>query len=140
MSTTACISRFSKIFSVFAVLALILCSVPQVQAKPGGGFTGPDSAVQQGGFSGPGPALTTVKDAKTMADDAWVILKGNIIQHNGKKMYTFRDATGDIEVEIGRDEWGGQTISPTDLVEIRGEVDKDWNEFYIDVKRVMKVQ
>ncbi len=52
----------------------------------------------------------------------------------------FQDATGTIHVEIDHDEWGGNAVSPTDLVEIKGEVDKDWNSVEIDVKSVAKVQ
>lgn len=147
MSTTHTLSRSHKIRTVsaiFAALALMLFSVPDVQAKPGdaggGGFTGPKTAVQQGGFTGPGPDMTTVQATKSMADDAWVTLKGNIIKHNGKNRYTFRDATGEIEVKIDREAWNGQDVSPSDVVEIRGEVDKDWNEMHLDVKRIIKTQ
>lgn len=145
MATTHTNTRVAKIrtaSAVFAALALIVFSAPDVQAKPkaDGGFTGPEATMQQGGFTGPGPALTTVEAAKSMPDDSWITLKGNIVQHNGKNRYVFRDATGDIEVKIDREAWNGQNISPTDVVEMRGEVDKDWNEVHIDVKRISRVQ
>ena len=93
---------------------------------------------QQGGFKGPGPAVVTVKEAQGMRDDAKVTLQGHIIQHLGGDKYMFKDATGTIRVEIDDDVWRGQTIAPDDLVEIHGEVDKDWNSVEIEVKRIAK--
>lgn len=91
-----------------------------------------------GGYSGPGPALVTVEQAKGMRDDARVALKGNIIQSLGGKHYTFKDATGTITVEISQKRWQGQNIGPDDLVEIHGEIDKDWTDLHIEVKRIIK--
>lgn len=100
-----------------------------------GGFTGGSSA---GGFTGPGPAITTVEQAKSMRDDTKVTLRGNIIQHLGKDKYLFKDSSGTIHVDIDHDDWMGQTVGPEDTVEIYGEVDKDWNSVEIDVKRLVK--
>ena len=93
---------------------------------------------QGGGFTGPGPGITTVEQAKKMADDAPVTLRGRITASLGGERYTFQDATGTIQVEIDDDDWGGQNISPADPVEIRGEVSKEWNKLEIDVKTVIK--
>lgn len=99
-------------------------------SKDGGGYGG--------GYSGPGPALVTVEQAKGMSDDAKVALKGNITQSLGGKHYAFKDATGTITVEISDKRWQGQNIGPNDLVEIQGEVDKGWSEVKIEVKRIIK--
>ena len=124
--------------TLILALSLALAHPQSAHARPGDNYTGP--SVQQGGFSGPGPALTTVADARSQADDTWVTLKGNILQHNGDKRYVFSDATGKIDVKIGRKAWGGVNIGPDDLVEIRGEVDRDWRDLHIDVKQVLKAQ
>lgn len=89
-------------------------------------------------YSGPGPALVTVEQAKTMNDDARVALKGHIIQSLGGKDYVFKDATGTITVEISNKRWPDQNISPDDLVEIHGKVDKHFSKLEIDVKRIIK--
>jgi uncharacterized protein (TIGR00156 family) len=95
---------------------------------------------QGGGFSGPGVALSTVQQAVSLRDDAYVLLRGHIIRHLGKDRYLFRDATGEINVDIDPDKWEGRTVTPEDTVEIRGEVDKDWNSVEVDVDRLSIVQ
>ena len=74
--------------------------------------------------------------AKTLRDDAWVVLEGNIIRQVGHELYEFKDATGTIYVDIDDKRWMGQSLSPADKVRIEGEVDKDWNSVEIDVKTV----
>lgn len=90
------------------------------------------------GFTGPGPDLITVQQARTMNDDTIVALKGNIIKNLGGESYTFQDATGTIEVEIDHEVWRGQQVGPDDIVLITGEVDKDWNHITIDVDTLVK--
>ncbi|MEA1064389.1 YgiW/YdeI family stress tolerance OB fold protein [Erwinia sp. HR93] len=119
------------------LLALSLasfCALP-VFAKGNGGFSGPDNA---GGFVGPNGSVTTVERAKTLRDDTWVTLHGNITQRISDDLYQFRDASGMVNVDIDDKYWRGQTISPQDVVEIQGEVDKDWNSVEIDVKQIIK--
>ena len=43
-----------------------------------------------------------------------------------------------MHVEIDHKRWRGQNVGPNDLVEISGEVEKDWRELEIDVKSVVK--
>ncbi|WP_392551590.1 YgiW/YdeI family stress tolerance OB fold protein [Orbus wheelerorum] len=106
-----------------------------------GGFINAENMTQvaPGGFAGGLVSATTVEQAKQLPDDSWVILQGHITQQTGKKDYIFKDSTGEVKVEIDHRRWMGQTISPTDLVEIAGEVDKDWNSFEIDVKSIKVV-
>jgi uncharacterized protein (TIGR00156 family) len=99
-----------------------------------GGFT----ENRPGGYTGPGPGIITVKEAMGLRDDANVALRGHIVQHLGKDKYLFKDDTGSIRVEIDHDKWEGQSVGPTDPVEIIGEIDKDWNSVEIDVDRVIK--
>ncbi|SPW27454.1 Uncharacterized conserved protein [Edwardsiella tarda] len=129
-----------KSAAIVAILAL--CSAP-VFAQTGG-FSGPGAAqqtqtTQQGGFVGGQQAVTTIAKAKEMSDNSWVTLQGHIEQRVRGDHYTFRDASGTIEVEIDHKYWNGQTITPQDQVEIQGEVDKDWSTTKIDVKRLHKM-
>lgn len=81
------------------------------------GYTGPTSS----------PALVSVAELKDLRDDTRVTLQGTIINQLSREKYTFRDASGEIVVEIEGDVWRrlSETISETDLVEIYGEVDKE---------------
>lgn len=93
-----------------------------------------------GGFSGPSVSAVTVKEASKMSDDTPVVLKGKIEKHLGGDRYLFKDLTGTITVDIDDDEWRGLTVTPDDVIEISGEVDKDWTSTEIDVKSIRKVQ
>ncbi|MNL54549.1 hypothetical protein D3C87_1778890 [compost metagenome] len=110
-----------------------------------GGFLDPAAPqthtqnTQQGGFSGPSAALTTVDKVKSMSDDTWVMLQGNIEQRVGDETYTFRDASGTLTVEIDKKRWNGQTITPKDKVQLEGKVDKDWSNVEVDVKTIKKL-
>ena len=118
-----------KFAAVIAVMAL--CSAP-VMAAEQGGFSGPSATQSQaGGFQGPNGSVTTVESAKSLRDDTWVTLRGNL--------YVFKDASGTINVDIDHKRWNGVTVTPKDTVEIQGEVDKDWNSVEIDVKQIRKV-
>lgn len=131
-------TKKQRIFLILALgIAFLLASgASNAFARPGpGGWQGASS----GGYAGPGPDLVTVEQAKNMPDDAHVALKGHIIQSLGGKDYVFKDATGTITVEISGKRWQGQNIGPEDLVEIHGEVDKDWTSVEIDVKRIIKL-
>lgn len=130
--------------TALAILACLACVLTlaagptAAAAKDKGGFVSAPPAA--GGFSGPGLAPTTVREAATMRDDARVTLRGNIVQHLGKDKYLFRDETGTIRVEIDSHKWQGLTITPDDRVEIQGEVDKDWNSVEVDVDRIAKMR
>ena len=126
-----------KLAAMVAVVAL--CSAPVLAAQQGG-FSGPTATQSQGGgFVGPNGSNTTVESAKSMRDDAWVTLRGNIVERISDDLYLFKDATGTVNVDIDHKRWNGVTVTPQDLVEIQGEVDKDWNSVEIDVKQITKV-
>ena len=121
-------------------IILVLASAPAFAANQGG-FSGPTSTTtsQTGGFVGPNGTVTTAANAKTMRDDTWVTLRGNIIERVSDDLYIFKDSSGTVNVDIDHKRWNGQTITPQDVVEIQGEVDKDWNSVEIDVKQIRKV-
>ncbi|AEF46764.1 YgiW/YdeI family stress tolerance OB fold protein [Serratia plymuthica] len=128
-----------KKYTLAALIAL--CSAPVLAQQ--GGFLDPSApqtqTAPQGGFSGPSAALTTVDKVKSMSDDAWVMLQGNIEQRVGDDTYTFRDASGTLTVEIDKKRWNGQTITPKDKVQLEGKVDKDWSSVEVDVKNIKKL-
>ncbi|WP_346825828.1 YgiW/YdeI family stress tolerance OB fold protein [Serratia inhibens] len=128
-----------KKYTLAALIAL--CSAPVLAQQ--GGFLDPSApqtqTAPQGGFSGPSTALTTVDKVKSMSDDAWVMLQGNIEQRVGDDTYTFRDASGTLTVEIDKKRWNGQTITPKDKVQLEGKVDKDWSSVEVDVKNIKKL-
>lgn len=98
----------------------------------------PCSQIQnQGGFKGNSDVSNmTVAKAKTLKDDTYVSLKGNILSKTGDEKYLFQDKTGTIEIEIDDDDWGSLEVGPNDTVIIEGEVDKDWNKVSIDVNSI----
>ncbi|MRS14355.1 YgiW/YdeI family stress tolerance OB fold protein [Enterobacteriaceae bacterium RIT691] len=125
-----------KTFAIAAIVALM--SAPAFAANTQGGFSGPGST-QSGGFVGPNGSVTTVEAAKSLRDDAWVTLRGNLIERVSDDVYKFKDSTGIINVDIDHKRWNGVSVTPQDVVELQGEVDKDWNSVEIDVKQVNKV-
>ncbi|MGI8473914.1 YgiW/YdeI family stress tolerance OB fold protein [Pectobacterium brasiliense] len=129
-----------KAAALLAITALV--SAPVFAAQSGGGFVNPETpavGTHKGGFVDPHNSLTTVDKAKDLRDDSWVTLSGNIEKRIGDENYLFRDATGTMEVEIDHKRWNGQMISPTDKVEIQGELDKDFNSVELDVKQIRKL-
>lgn len=126
-----------KLAAMIAVMAL--SSAPVLAAQQGG-FSGPTATQSQsGGFVGPNGSSTTVESAKSLRDDTWVTLRGNIVERISDDLYLFKDATGTVNVDIDHKRWNGVTVTPQDVVELQGEVDKDWNSVEIDVKQVTKV-
>ncbi len=130
----------------FAAAAAIMMMTTAPLFAAQGGFNGPSATqsqsqtqTQQGGFVDNNASLTTAAKVKDLKDDSWVKLRGNITERLSDDRYTFRDESGTVNVEIDHKRWNGQTITPQDKVEIQGKVDKEWNEFEIDVKQVNKL-
>jgi uncharacterized protein (TIGR00156 family) len=122
-----------KKFITVLVLVLVCAGFACAQ-----GFTGEKAA--KGGFTGGSKAeVTTVAQALKMRDDTHATLRGNIVKQVGHEKYLFKDATGEIVVEIDDEDWGGVTVGPQDTVELIGEVDKDFNKIEFDVDIVKKV-
>ncbi|EFL84932.2 hypothetical protein HMPREF1022_00709 [Desulfovibrio sp. 6_1_46AFAA] len=122
--------RYLLTFVMLAVLA-----VPAYAA-----FEGPNSGGQSmGGFQGPtgGVQADTVKKAQSSWDDAPVVLTGNIVERlaGSDDKYLFKDATGQIIVDIDHEIFAGRTVTPQTKVRLSGKVDKDMMEpVKIDVK------
>lgn len=93
----------------------------------------------QGGYKGPKAGAVTVAEAKNLRDDAPVILKGKIERFIGDEKYLFSDASGNISIEIDNKIWGNLSVDQNDLVEITGEIDKDFMTVEIEVKAIKKM-
>ena len=92
-----------------------------------------DDVQNAGGFNGPNIAVASVAEAQKMKDDAAIVLEGKIEKSLGNEEYLFSDATGSIVVEIDNDNWKGLTVTPKDVVVLKGEVEKDIFKTEIDV-------
>ena len=99
----------------------------------------PQQVSPMGGFVGGTENIATVSQVKEMRDDVPVIVKGHIVQRMGNEKYLFEDSTGSITVEIDKEDWRGQTVTPTDNVKLYGEVDAGWFNTEIDVDYVEKL-
>ena len=90
-------------------------------------------------FTGPNAVNTnTVQGALNARDEAPVVLTGNITQALGNEIYMFKDATGEIRIEIDAEDFHQQTVSPQDTVTIHGEVDNEWTHKKVDVDFIQK--
>lgn len=94
---------------------------------------------KHGGFVNGNQTVSKAADANTWKDDQYIILQGNIIKQVGKDDFIFKDASGELQVEIDRKAWRGQDISPSDEVKLYGEVDKSWDKMEVDIDRVEKI-
>ena len=112
-------------FNLLLTAAAVVFSTPAMARNSDGGFVDVN--------------VITVEEAKNMNDDAYVILQGYTTDRNGDEKYVFQDKTGSITVEIDDDDWDGVDVSPADLVEIQGKIDKGWTAVEIDVDTISKV-
>ena len=106
-STENTMNRLLAIALIATPLALLS---PQAFAQ----YTGP----------GAGTAASTVADARAQRDDHPVVLRGTLISKIGDERYQFRDASGQIEVEIDDEDLPPQAIGADTVVELRGKVDR----------------
>jgi uncharacterized protein (TIGR00156 family) len=77
------------------------------------------------------PAATgthkTVADVlKNPVDDEKVNLKGYVVKKLGGEKYTFKDDTGEIRIEIDNEDLPAVAFDDKTLVELIGEVEKDY--------------
>jgi len=71
----------------------------------------------------------------------WVTLRGHILKKISHDKYIFADSTGQIRIDIDDKYFPyGTPISPTTLVEITGEIDKEFmSSPEVDVKKIIVV-
>jgi len=116
-----------KKYTIFTVCCLVsIIAASTVFAQQGGGFTGPFVPVTSG-LQADYQAVTVNQLQTLSLDKTYVTLTGNITQFLGRKNYTFRDATGEITVDIDTHYWWGLSVGPSDRVQILVEVDRKKN-------------
>ncbi len=99
---------------------LVMCSFASIShALASGGFVGPEGNASK---------IISVQEALNLNDEARVSLEGKIVNSLGDEKYTFKDATGEIIIEIDDEDWNGNKVTPENTIVINGEVDKDANE------------
>ncbi len=119
---------------LLTLLMLAVLAVPAYAA-----FEGPTSGQNAGGFQGPtgGVQADTVKKAKSAGDNAPEVLPGQIVERmaGSDDKYLFKDATGEIIVDIDHKIFAGRTVTPQTSVRLSGKVDKDlMKPVKVDVK------
>lgn len=85
---------------------------------------------------------TTVKAVlQNPVDDMWVTLRGHIIKKISREKYVFADSTGQIGIDVDDRYFPyGTPITPATLVEISGEIDKEFmSSPEVDVKKMIVV-
>ncbi|MXR37294.1 NirD/YgiW/YdeI family stress tolerance protein [Neisseriaceae bacterium B2N2-7] len=93
-------------------------------------------------YTGPGAVLAapatvvTAAAAARLADHAAVTLEGNVVNKLSKDKYTFRDASGEIRVEIDHKYLPAENFDATSRVRLSGKVDKEISGVEVDVKSV----
>ncbi|WP_045476059.1 YgiW/YdeI family stress tolerance OB fold protein [Serpentinimonas barnesii] len=92
-------------------------------------FTGPSVA---------GPA-STVQQAQQARLGSYLTLTGHIVAHQREDYYLFRDASGELRVEIEPEVWQGRRIGPEHLVRLHGEIDQGLRGRYLWVKTLQPV-
>ena len=106
-----------KKYTVLFALCLAVLGFGSAVYAQQGGFTGPSAPGTPGGQMG--YQNVTVGQLQTLPNNkAYVVLTGNITQSLRGKYYTFRDATGEITIEIDSQYWWNVTVSPSDRVEV----------------------
>ncbi|WP_373819148.1 YgiW/YdeI family stress tolerance OB fold protein [Glaesserella sp.] len=133
-----------KKLAFITALVLSTASVSALASPQQGGFQGPSdqsnkAAMQNGGFVNKGQAVSQVIDIASMKDDQYVVLQGKIVQQVDNDEFLFRDASGEIVVEIERKAWRGQQITPNDEIKVYGEVDKSWNKTEVEAHNIEKL-
>jgi uncharacterized protein (TIGR00156 family) len=93
-------------------------------------FTGPSATGQQ----------ATVKLVHQARLGTYVTVTGHLVAHLRGNYFTFRDATGDIRVEIENSVWENRQIGPDIKVRLLAEVDQGFAGRYLWVKSLQIVK
>lgn len=109
-------------------IAVLICGLIATEAQAQ--FTGPSATGR--------PA--SVEEAMRARPGSYIVVTGNIVSHLRGEYYTFRDATGEMRVEIPRESWQGRRVSPDTTVRLLAEVDLGLAGRYLWVKSLEVVQ
>lgn len=92
-------------------------------------------------FTGPSAETkpSTVAQARESLPGAYVTLTGNLVAHVHAEVYTFRDASGEMRVEIDHEIWRNRGVNPDTKVQLNGEVDLGVSGRYLSVDSLQVV-
>jgi len=92
-------------------------------------------------FTGPSVAgsASTVQQAQQARLGSYLTLTGHIVAHQREHYYVFRDASGEMRVEIEPAVWQGRRIGPETQVRLHGELDQGLRGRYLWVKTLQPV-
>ncbi|MBW8017516.1 MAG: NirD/YgiW/YdeI family stress tolerance protein [Planctomycetes bacterium] len=111
-----------KRYLILTALAAFLLALPMLLA------TGADYKV------------ITVAEARQLEDDAKVALEGFIIEDLSDNMFLFRDATGDIDLEIDEKVWNERDMDPDQVVRVFGEIDRENDSLKVEVETIIDIE
>lgn len=85
------------------------------------------------------PKMTVAQALKLKQDNAPLRLSGKIVRQLDDDEFLFRDASGEIRVDIDESVWQGVNVNPNDTVTLFGKLDYDRMEANsVEVFRVEK--
>ncbi|PKH60322.1 hypothetical protein CXF83_04265 [Shewanella sp. Choline-02u-19] len=90
--------------------------------------------------TGSSSGASSVKSIASMSDDQYVTLEGYLVKQIRSEHYIFKDATGEVEVEIDHEELNGIAVTPSTKIRIAGEIDKEWTKTVVDVHHLALAQ
>jgi uncharacterized protein (TIGR00156 family) len=105
------------------IVALMLSSVPFTALAQ---FAGPSAAISS--------RPSTISAVSRVRPGSYVTLMGNIISHQRSDYFLFRDATGEIRVEISSSVFAGRAVKPETRVRLVGEVEVGLSGRYVWVE------
>jgi len=133
-----------KKYTVFTLFCLVLFLAGGTIFAQQGGFTGPvvpaPATNQVRPSEGPYQNATVGQLQALPNNKSYVVLTGNLINSVRRNYYTFRDASGEIIIEISPYYFWGITVDPNDRVTILVEVEKKRNgRIEVEAKGIRKV-
>lgn len=67
--------------------------------------------------------VVTIAQAKKLADETGVTLKGTIVKHISGDDFELKDSTGTIVLDVDDDQWKPMKLKAGDKVRVVGEID-----------------
>ena len=140
------LENFKGVFFFMKKILFALVMTMMFSGLAFAGFEGTSNYPAAQGFqssSGNGSAVggvVDIKDVMNMYDEQTVTVRGNIVRQLSDDKYLFKDRTGELVVEIDYKYWNGLQVSEKDVLELTGEIDKDYNSVKLDVFMVKKAK
>lgn len=127
-----------NVMLITSLLAVSTVAVAKGGFQDGNHHKGGKGEHVQQGFVDESRMVKSVSEALKADDYTPVLLVGSIVKQIDSDEFIFKDSTGEVQIDVKKRAWGGQTITPKDIIEIQGKVDKEWSQTEIDVHRVTK--